>query len=90
MQQICVPGNIRRNNPYSTKGFLIKLVTSSPFPIRLTQTDNKPVFTNAFMVKVLKYKSLFEKALDKREYCVKDLNGNIVLQWEGRMTTSLQ
>jgi len=49
---------------YSAKDFLIKLVTSSPFPIRLAQTDNGVEFTNALMVKSSKHKTLFEQALD--------------------------
>jgi len=49
---------------YSAKDFLIKLVTSSPFPIRLAQTDNGMEFTNALMVKHSKHKTLFEQALE--------------------------
>jgi len=49
---------------YSAKDFLIKLVTSSPFPIRLAQTDNGLEFTNALLVKHSKHKTLFEQALD--------------------------
>jgi len=49
---------------FSAKDFLIKLVTSSPFPIRLVQTDNGMEFTNALLVKHSKHKSLFEQALE--------------------------
>ena len=49
---------------YSAKDFLIKLVTSSPFPIRLAQTDNGTEFTNALLVKHAKHKTLFEEGLE--------------------------
>ena len=50
---------------YSAKDFLIKLLLSSPYPIRLIQTDNGTEFTNALQVKHSKHKSLFEQALEK-------------------------
>jgi len=49
---------------YNAKDFLIKLVTSSPFPIRLAQTDNGTEFTNALMVTKSEHKTLFEQALE--------------------------
>ena len=49
---------------YSAKDFLIKLVTRSPFPIRLAQTDNGREFTNALLVKDSNHKTLFEEALE--------------------------
>ena len=49
---------------YAAKEFLIKLVITAPFPIRLAQTDNGPEFTNALLVKKAKHKSLFEQALE--------------------------
>ena len=49
---------------YSARDFLIKLVTTSPYPIRLVQTDNGTEFTNALLIKHSKHKSLFEQALD--------------------------
>jgi len=49
---------------YSAKDFLIKLVTTSPYPIRLVQTDNGSEFTNALKVTKSKHKSLFEQALE--------------------------
>jgi len=49
---------------YSAKQFLTNLVTNSPFPIRLVQTDNGSEFTNALLVTQSKHKSLFEEALE--------------------------
>jgi len=49
---------------YNAKDFLIKLVTSSPFPIRLAQTDNGTEFTNALLVTKSEHKTLFEQALE--------------------------
>lgn len=49
---------------YSARDFLEKLITSSPFPIRLAQTDNGTEFTNALLVKHSKHKTLFEQALE--------------------------
>ena len=48
---------------YSAKDFLVKLVETAPFPIRLAQTDNGTEFTNALLVTKAKHKSLFEQAL---------------------------
>ena len=49
---------------YSAKDFLIRLVTTSPYPIRLAQTDNGPEFTNALLVTKSEHKTLFEQALE--------------------------
>jgi transposase len=49
---------------YSARDFLVKLVTSSPFPIRAVQTDNGTEFTNALLIIKSKHKSLFEQALE--------------------------
>ena len=48
---------------YSAKDFLLRLVETAPFPIRLAQTDNGTEFTNALLVTKSKHKSLFEQAL---------------------------
>jgi transposase-like protein len=48
---------------YSAKDFLMKLIETAPFPIRLAQTDNGTEFTNALLVTKAKHKSLFEQAL---------------------------
>jgi len=48
---------------YSAKTFLLNLVETAPFPIRLAQTDNGTEFTNALLVTKAKHKSLFEQAL---------------------------
>jgi len=49
---------------YNAKDFLIKLITTSPFPIRLAQTDNGSEFTNALWVTKSLHKTLFEQALE--------------------------
>jgi len=48
---------------YSAKEFLLNLVGTAPFPIRLAQTDNGTEFTNALLVVTAKHKTLFEQAL---------------------------
>jgi IS30 family transposase len=50
---------------YNAKDFLIKLVTRSPFPIRLAQTDNGTEFTNALIVTKSEHKTLFEQGLEE-------------------------
>ena len=50
---------------YSARDFLVKLVETVPFPIRLAQTDNGTEFTNALLVTKAKHKSLFEQALSE-------------------------
>lgn len=52
------------HSTYSAKDFLIRLVTTAPFPIRLAQTDNGTEFTNALLVTKSMHKSLFEQALE--------------------------
>ena len=52
------------HSTYSAKDFLIKLVTTSPFPIRMAQTDNGSEFTNALLVTKSEHKTLFEQALE--------------------------
>ena len=51
------------HSTYSAKDFLVKLVTTAPFPLRLVQTDNGTEFTNALLVTKAMHKSLFEQAL---------------------------
>ena len=53
------------HSTYSAKGFLEKLITTTPFPIRLVQTDNGTEFTNALLVTKSQHKSLFEQALEE-------------------------
>ena len=48
---------------YSAKEFLVNLVGTAPFPIRLAQTDNGTEFTNALLVVTAKHKTLFEQTL---------------------------
>lgn len=48
---------------YSAADFLIKLVKTAPFPIRLIQTDNGTEFTNALLVTKSTHKTMFEAAL---------------------------
>ena len=52
------------HSTYSARDFLIKLVTTSPFPIRMVQTDNGNEFTNALLVTKSEHKTLFEQALE--------------------------
>jgi len=52
------------HSTYSAKDFLEKLITASPYPIRLVQTDNGTEFTNALLVTKSQHKSLFEEALE--------------------------
>lgn len=47
----------------SSYDFLVKLIKSAPFPIRLIQTDNGTEFTNTLLVTKSKHKTLFEQAL---------------------------
>jgi len=51
------------HSTFSSKDFLVKLATISPFPIREVQTDNGTEFTNALLVKDPETRSLFENAL---------------------------
>jgi len=48
---------------YSAKRFLIELIQTAPFPIRMIQTDNGTEFTNALLVTKSEHKTLFEQAL---------------------------
>ena len=52
------------HSTYSAKDFLERLITASPFPIRLAQTDNGTEFTNALLVTKSMHKTLFEQALE--------------------------
>jgi len=54
------------HSTYSAKDFLLKLITTAPFPIRLVQTDNGTEFTNTLLVTKSKHKTLFEQALIDR------------------------
>jgi len=51
------------HSTYSAKDFLVKLMATVPFPIRLVQTDNGTEFTNTLLVTKSKHKTLFEQAL---------------------------
>ena len=51
------------HSTYSAKQFLMELITHTPFPIRMIQTDNGTEFTNALIVVKAKHKTLFEQAL---------------------------
>lgn len=48
---------------YSAKRFLIELIQTAPFAIRMIQTDNGTEFTNALLVTKSKHKTLFEQEL---------------------------
>ena len=50
---------------YSAKQFLMELIKTAPFPIRMVQTDNGTEFTNALIVVKSAHKTLFEQALDE-------------------------
>lgn len=49
---------------YTAKQFLMELIKTAPFPIRMAQTDNGTEFTNALLVVKAAYKTLFEQALE--------------------------
>ena len=49
---------------YAAQQFLLNLLKTSPFPIRLTQTDNGSEFTNALLVVKSPHKTLFEETLE--------------------------
>jgi len=49
---------------YCAKQFLDELLLSTPFPIRMIQTDNGTEFTNSLLVIKAKHKTLFEQALE--------------------------
>lgn len=51
------------HSTFSSKDFLMKLVSAFPFPIREIQTDNGTEFTVALLCKDPETKSLFEQAL---------------------------
>lgn len=51
------------HSTYSAANFLMKLVKTAPFPIRLIQTDNGTEFTNALLVTKSTHKTMFEAAL---------------------------
>lgn len=51
------------HSTHSSYDFLLKLVQTAPFPIRLIQTDNGTEFTNALLVTKAKHKTMFEQAL---------------------------
>ena len=53
------------HSTFSATDFLLKLITSAPFPIHKIQTDNGTEFTNALLVVKSKHKSLFETALEE-------------------------
>lgn len=53
------------HSTYSAADFLMKLVQTAPFPIRLIQTDNGTEFTNALLVSKSTHKTLFEAALEE-------------------------
>ncbi|NLV86788.1 MAG: transposase [Clostridiales bacterium] len=53
------------HSTFSATDFLLKFITSAPFPIHKIQTDNGTEFTNALLVVKSKHKSLFETALEE-------------------------
>lgn len=53
------------HSTYSSKDFLMKLVTAAPFPLREIQTDNGVEFTNRLLVVKSKHLTLFEAALEE-------------------------
>lgn len=53
------------HSTYSAADFLMKLIQTAPFPIRLIQTDNGTEFTNALLVAKSTHKTLFEAALEE-------------------------
>jgi len=55
------------HSTYSSKDFLIKLITAFPFPIREIQTDNGSEFTAALRVKDPESKTLFEETLTEND-----------------------
>lgn len=55
------------HSTYSAADFLMKLIQTAPFPIRLIQTDNGTEFTNALLVTKSTHKTLFEAALEEME-----------------------
>jgi len=56
---------------YSAKSFLVELIQSAPFAIRMIQTDNGTEFTNALLVRKSEHKTLFEEALESLEIIYK-------------------
>ena len=55
------------HSTYSSKDFLLKLISAFSFPIREIQTDNGTEFTTALLVKNPEQKTLFEQALSEMD-----------------------